>query len=319
MAVKTIAAHADRPTPALYLALAGDLLVAAAKFAGGAVTGSSALFSEGIHSSVDAMSEVLLLYGLRAARRPPTREHQLGFGREVFFWNFIVALSILALGAGAALLDGMHQIVYPSPVGSSWISYGVLLVALLAEIPAMTSAIRSVQAKREVGFVHYVRYSRDPTMLTVLFGGFSSILGLGIAALGTALSSVLRAPIWDGAASVLIATILAVTALFLAATSKKLLIGVPAAPAMVASILKVTSDHPDVQTANGTVSVHLAPDQVLVALSVAFRPGLTTDDIELAVAAIDRAVRAAHPSVVVFLLKPQSGAQFQALQASRGW
>lgn len=309
-----------RPVPVLYLALAGDLLVAIAKFAGAAFTGSSALSSEGIHSVVDAGTELLLLYGLRSARRPSTAEHQLGFGREVFFWNFIVALTILGVGAGAALLDGVHQILHPVPVQSSMINYGVLFLALLAEIPALVGVVKTVQAKRgSTGFVRYVSRSRDSTMLTVLFGSATGISGLLVAVIGTILSDALHSPVWDGLSSVLIAVILAASALFLARNSKRLLIGVPAAPATVRAILAITTEHPDVQTANGAVSVHLAPDQVLMALSVAFRPTLTTGEIELAVTAIDRAVRAAHPSICIFLLKPQSAAQFASVRTTRGW
>ncbi|MDQ0839335.1 cation diffusion facilitator family transporter [Sphingomonas faeni] len=309
-----------RSSSALHLALAGDVLVAAVKFAGAAATGSSALFSEGVHSTVDAVSEILLLYGLWVGKRPSTSEHQLGFGREVFFWNFIVAMTILAVGAGVALLDGIHQILRASVIESPLISYGVLLLALLAEIPAMISVSRGVHTKRgKTGFVHFLRMSRDPTMLTVLFGGASGILGILIAAIGTFLTTMTGSSMWDGVASVMIAMILGTTALFLAATSKKLLIGVTAAPSTVSSILEITTDCPDVEMANGAITVHLAPDQILVALSVAFRPALTTQEIEVAVAAIDRAVRAAHPSVVVFLLKPQSEAQFETLRGYRGW
>lgn len=309
-----------RPVPVLYLALAGDLLVAVAKFSAAAFTGSSALFSEGIHSAVDAGSELLLLYGLRSARRPSTAEHQLGFGREVFFWNFIVALTILGVGAGAALLDGVHQILHPAPVQSSLINYGVLFLALLAEIPALLGAVKTVQAKRgATGFLRFVARSRDSTLLTVLFGSATGISGLLVAAGGTVLSDTLGSAVWDGVSSVMIAAILATSALFLARNSKRLLIGVPAAPATVRSILAITTEHPDVQTANGAVSVHLAPDQILMALSVAFRPMLTTVEIESAVMAIDRAVRAAHPSISIFLLKPQSAQQFAAVRTRRGW
>jgi cation diffusion facilitator family transporter len=304
----------------LYLALAGDIIVAALKFSGASATGSSALFSEGIHSTVDIVTELILLYGVNVSRRPSNPDHQFGYGREVFFWNFIAALTILALGAGIALLDGVRQILKPLPVETPLISYAVLLIALMAEVPALIVAKRSVDAKRgDSGFAHYVFTSRDPTSLTVLFGGGSGILGLLIAAIGTFLSTQRASPTWDGAASVCIAAILTVTALFLAANSKALLIGVPASPSVVRSILKVVAAHPSVDTANGSITVHLGPDQILAALSVAFKAGLSTFEIEQAVAAIDLSVRAAHPQIVAFLLKPQSPEQFAALRSSRGW
>ena len=304
----------------LYLALGGDLLIAAIKFAGAMLTGSSALFSEGIHSTVDALSEVLLLYGLTVSRRPSTIKHQLGFGREVFFWNLIVALAILALGAGAALLDGIRQIVDPSPLAAPLISYGVLAIGLLAEIPGLVGAIRNVNAKRgRSSWARYVRISRDPTAITVLFGSVSGVLGLLVAAGGTFLSTALRSMAWDGVASVLIAVMLGATALFLAANSKALLIGVPASPSTVSSILKLAASHPAVEQANGAITVHLAPDQILVAMSVTFRPSLSTLEIQDAVAAIDTAERAAHPAIFIFLLKPQSVDQYAAFCSGQGW
>lgn len=123
----------------------------------------------------------------------------------------------------------------------------------------------------------------------------------------------------DGVASVMIATILGFTALFLATTSKQLLIGVPTAPKTVRSILKIATEHQDVKTTNGALSAHLVPDQIMVALSIAFRPALTTEQIEASVAEIDQSVRDAHPIIVQFLLKPQSRSQFETLRATRGW
>jgi cation diffusion facilitator family transporter len=304
----------------VYAAMGSDLLIAIVKFAAAWHTGSSAMLSEGVHSTVDALTELLLLYGLRVARLPATSIHQLGFGREIFFWNFVVAMTILAVGAGVAFLDGMHQIMAPRPISSPLVSYGVLAFAIVAEAGALVLAVReAVRAKGRRRFFAYLLGSRDATSLTVLFSGSTGIIGLLVAAAGTYASTELGRPECDGVASIVIGAILTVTALFLARTSKTLLIGVPASPETVRSILDVVATHPAVACANGAITVHLAPDQILLALSVSFQPTCNTAKIEQAIATIDDQVRKAHPQVVAFSLKPESPQSYLGVRRTRGW
>lgn len=308
----------------VYIALGGDLAIASVKFVAAHYTGSSAMLSEGVHSLVDATTGMLLIYGLRLSRHPSTADHQLGFGREVFFWNFIVALTILALGAGVALVDGIKQFTSPHPIEAPLVSYGVLLAAFTLEAISLYSAARdaglaSAPASRRRSVRRYIMHSRDATSLTVLFGSMSGILGVAITAAGTVCSTFYDRPQYDGVASILISVILGITALFLARSSKELLIGVPALPAIITSILAMTAKHPLVRCANGSLSVHLAPDQILVALSVEFLPEGTTETIQEAITQIDLSVREAHPEVVVFLVKPQSAHHFQMIKKTRGW
>jgi cation diffusion facilitator family transporter len=316
------ASHGHRPKNNLIVlvAVGSDLVVALVKFAAAAFTGSSAMLSEGIHSMVDVLTGVLLLYGARVSHHPSTSDHQVGFGREVFFWNFIVALAILALGAGVALVEGIKQFLTPRAIEAPIVSYCVLAVAFVSEAVSLYSAARGVgltQGRRSLR--NYVRTSRDATSLTVLFSSASGMMGLLAAGCGTVLSSVYKMPQFDGVASIVIAAILGVTALFLARNSKDLLIGVPASKDMVSSILAIASANALVHHANGSLSVHIAPDQILVALSVEFLPEGTTATIEKAIADIDVEVRHAHPEVVIFIIKPQSPEQFQSLRKRRGW
>jgi len=294
----------------VYVSLLGDLLVAAMKFGAAVLTGSSAMFSEGVHSVVDALTEITLLYGLASSRRRPTIDHQLGYGREIF-WNFIVALLIFALGAGAAAYDGIRQIAMPSAVENPVVSYAVLGAAFVAEALSLRYARRASDKVRNGRSLRtYLSETRDVTSLTVLFDGAAGLLGLVIAAAGTALSQLFDDPVYDGIASVMIATILSLAAFVLARQSKALLIGVPATPAAVRSILQVAGDDLAVTAVNGSVTVHLAPEQLLVALSIEFRRDLGTDDIETAVGDIVNRLRSSHPEVKDLFIKPQTAAGY---------
>lgn len=305
---------------AVSAALAADIAIALLKFWAAHSSGSSAMLSEGVHSSVDAVTELLLLYGLRASHRRSTPQHPIGFGREVFFWNFIVALTILALGAGVALFDGLRQIAQPRPVEAPLISLSVLGLSLLVEAIAITVAIRGARAARpSAGLWASLRRSRDATLLTVLISGASGMLGLLLAAAGVLLSGALRNAAWDGIASVAIAVILGVTALALARGTKDLLIGVPAAPDKVSDILALAATDAMVETANGAITIHLAPDQILVAVSLAYRPDCSAAEVQSSVAKLDHRIALAHPDVIAFLVKPETAERYREVQRARGW
>ena len=272
------------------------------------------MLSEGVHSLVDAGTELVLLYALAASQRPPSQRHQLGSGRELFFWNFVVALLILALGAGVALLDGVRQVLSPRPVDTSVLSYGVLVAALGVELVTWLAALKRANLlKGERTLWAFLRQTRDATTLTLLLGGAASIAGVVIAAMGMLAADELRWPGADGVASAGIAGILAVTAFVLAYESKELLVGVSADPAVVHSILKVAADDPSIERINGSLTVHLAPDQILVALSVAFRPDLTTRELEQAIGALEARLKLAHREIVALFVEPQSPERFAIL------
>nr|WP_256472341.1 cation diffusion facilitator family transporter [Bradyrhizobium sp. 48] len=302
------------------VALAGDILIALMKFGAAYATGSSAMSAEGIHSVMDAATEVALLYGIVAAHRPATALHQLGFGREIFFWGFVAALLIFAAGSGSALHDGVSQIMNPQPIRDIKISYCVLFVAFLVELACTAYALNRVAGvKTWSGVVRFVRATRDTASLTILLGGLAGVMGLILAATGIGLGVILDQPSFDGFASIGIAVILALTASFLAAQGKSLLIGKSASAAKVNAIKEVAAAIVGVRSINGAVTVQLSPDQILVALSVAFAPELLTSEIENIVAAIDVAIKADHPEITTFLVKPQSRQLYAKLSASRGW
>jgi cation diffusion facilitator family transporter len=292
---------------AIFAALAGNLLVAATKGVAAAWTGSSSMLSEAVHSVVDTGNEVLLLYGMRQARARADSEHPLGYGRELYFWSFIVALLIFALGAGVSVIQGIAQIRAPEPIHDPLVNYVVLGLAFLFEGGSWWVSLRQFNAaKGTAGFVEAFRRSKDPPSFMVLFEDSAALIGILIAAAGTFASSSLNAPAYDGVASIAIGLVLAATAVLLARESKSLLIGEQADHKLNESLLRMAARQTGVVQANGVMTVQLAPDQVVVNLSLEFADEMRAPDIERAVVAIENSVCAAHPEVVAVFVKPQT-------------
>jgi cation diffusion facilitator family transporter len=291
----------------VYAALAGNLLVALTKGAAAAWTGSSSMLSEAVHSMVDTGNQVLLLYGMRRARKQPSTEHPIGHGRELYFWSFVVALLIFALGAGVSLYEGVVHMRHPEPVKDAYVNYIVLALAFLFEGGSWGMALRKFHSsKGQLGYFEAFRRSKDPPSFMVLFEDSAALVGIVLAAAGTYASAELGLPLLDGVASIAIGVLLAVVAVLLARESKSLLIGERADRVLSDSILKVAGEQPLVARANGLITVQLAPDQVLVALSLEFADDMRAPAIERAVADIEQRVRAAHPEVVALFVKPQT-------------
>src|SRR5665213_1856479 len=295
----------------IYAALAGNVLVAATKVAAAVWTGSSAMLSEAIHSLVDTVNEVLLLYGLRRAARPADAEHPFGHGRELYFWSFIVALLIFALGAGVSLYQGFVHVRNPVPIRDPLVNYVVLALAAVFEGGSWLVALRQTRASKGAsGYFEAFRSSKDPPSFMVLFEDSAALIGIALAVAGTSASASLGIQVADGAASLAIGGVLAATAMLLARESKSLLIGERAHHALSESVLRIAAAEPTVARANGVLTAQLAPDQILAALSLEFADDLTATDIERAVIDIEEKVRAAHPEVVSLFVKPQTSRTF---------
>ena len=291
----------------VHAALIGNLLVALTKLFAALWTGSSAMMSEAVHSFVDCGNEVLLLYGLRRAALGPDAHHPLGHGRELYFWSFIVALLIFALGAVISIYEGIDHIRFPEPISAPAVSYLVLALALAFESASWVISLRQFRkAKGPLGYFEAFRKSKDPASFMVLFEDSAAIIGILIAVLGTFLTERLHQPRFDGVASILIGLVLAIISFLLTKESKSLLIGERADPVLSDSILRIAVAQRAVSRANGVLTMQLAPDQVVAALSLDFEDELTARDVEEAVAEIERKVCALHPEVVALFVKPQS-------------
>lgn len=297
----------------VYVALGGNLLIAAGKFAAAWFTGSSAMLSEGAHSLVDCGNEVLLLYGMRRAARPPDLSHPFGHGREVYFWSFVVALLFFALGAGVSFYEGIQHLLDPHPIEYFSVTYAVLGLSMLCEGFSLRVAVKEfAQHKGELGYVEAIRRSKNPATFTILLEDSAALVGLAIAFLGILGAQLFDLPALDGIASIGISLVLGAMAVFLAVETKGLLLGEQASPLLEAAILRAATADPAVQTANGVYTVHIGPSQIVADLSLAFERSADADEIERAVQRIEAAIRAEHPEVLMLFVKPQSHATWDA-------
>jgi cation diffusion facilitator family transporter len=297
----------------VYVALASDIAIAATKFVAAAVTGSSAMLSEGVHSLVDTTNQLLLLYGLKRAARPADANHPFGHGREVYFWSFMVALLVLVLGAAAAGYEGVNHILHPAPMRMPLVNYIVLAVSFAFEGASWWTTFKAFRAASgRQSYLSAFRTSKDPITFTVLLEDTAALLGLLIAAVGIAVSQMLNEPRLDGAASIGIALVLLVSSLLLAQETKGLLIGEPAPPRLRDSILRIAREDRDIRTANGVLTVQLGPQQVIAALSVEFQETLSTMQIERCVERIEAAIKYQHADITALFVKPQSAATWRS-------
>jgi cation diffusion facilitator family transporter len=290
----------------IYAALGGNLLVAATKFAAAAFTGSAAMLSEAIHSTVDSGNQLLLLLGLTRAARPATARHPFGHGLELYFWTFVVAVLIFGVGAGVSVVEGVAKIRNPHPVENIWVNYLVLGLALVFEGVVWIVALRAFhQVKGKLSWLRAVRQSKDPTVFTVLFEDTAAMLGLLVALIGLALGQWLDLPVLDGVASLVIGLILATTAAFLAFECQSLLTGEGVSPEVQASIHEIAAAEPAVLRPNEILTMHFGPSDVLVALSLDFRDSGTASEVEQAVTRIERRIKAVHPEVKRVFIEAQ--------------
>ncbi|TRC86874.1 cation transporter [Mesorhizobium sp. WSM4310] len=291
----------------IYAALAGNLAIALTKFAAAFFTGSSAMLSEGVHSLVDTGNGGLLLYGMHRAARPADRTHPLGHGRELYFWSFIVALLVFALGAGVSFYEGIIHIMAPEPVANVKVNYVVLGLSFLFEGSSWLVALK--EFRREKGkqsWLQAVQSSKDPSVYTVLFEDSAALVGLIVAFAGILAAELLEMPELDGAASIGIALILGATAIFLARESKGLLIGEPASPEVQKKVLAIVQQDPAVQRANGVLTVHMGPREIVAGLSIEFEDHLAAPEIEACVERIEARLKKEMPEITRLFVKPQT-------------
>ena len=300
----------------VWAALVGNLAVAIVKFIAAALTGSSAMLSEGIHSLVDTGNEALLLYGLRRAAAPPDVEHPFGHGRELYFWSFIVALLIFTIGACVSFYEGATHMLAPTPLERPIVIFVVLGASSVFEGVSWCIALR--EFRRTQGTMtlwQAFRASKDPTTFMVLFEDSAALIGIVLAAAGVGLALTTGDERWDGAASIAIGVLLSVVAIVLARESKALLIGEQADPDLRAAIFTLADQVDGIECVNAMTTVQLAPDQVVATISIEFDDALHTSDIERIVAALEAAIRAEHPAIVALFVKPQTAKTSRAQRA----
>jgi cation diffusion facilitator family transporter len=288
-------------------ALAANTLIAIAKYAAAFLTGSAALMSEAIHSTVDCGNEVLLLVGVHRSRRPADESHPFGYGMEVYFWSLLMAVMLFGLGAGLSLLDGINSIRHPEPVSQPLVSYGVLGVSAVAEGISWVISLRALQrAQPGRGTWAAARRSKDPSVFAVLFEDSAALVGIAIAAGAIGLSQGTGQAWWDGVGSVLIAVLLAGAGLLLARECHGLLTGESAVPELRRDIRATVSHWPGIAQLGEMATLQVGPDAVLVTLSLDFEDRLGAADVERTVSDIESHLKQRHPQIARLFIEAQS-------------
>lgn len=299
----------------VYAAAGANLAIALVKFGAALLSGSSAMFSEAIHSLVDTGNELLLLLGLRRSRHPADEFHPFGYGKALYFWSLIVAVLLFGAGGGVAIFEGISRVMAPRPLEDPLWAYVVLAVAACFEGTSFVIAVRELLRRRgPKRFWLRVHRSKDPAVFTVFFEDFAALLGLITAFLGVSLGHLFGNAYFDGGASIVIGLILCGVALMLVYETGGLLIGESGSPEMVADIRRIASTDANVRSAGTPLTMHLGPREILVNLEIELRPGTSSEDQVRAVARIEQAIRQRHPLATRIFVKAH-GADTDAAQA----
>ncbi len=299
----------------IYAALAGNALIAIMKFIAASITGSSVMFSEGIHSVVDTGNQMLLLYGLKQAKKPADARFPFGHGKEIYFWSFIVAIMIFAVGAGISIHEGIHRLLNPAPLENFLVIYIVLSLAMVFEGAAWFFAFREFKrAKGKWGYIEAVQRGKDPSLFVVLFEDSAAMLGLMVALLATILTQLTGNLYLDGIASIVIGLILAGTALWLAIETKGLLIGESANIHVVNGIKKITKAYDKIEHVNEVLTMHMGPEFILVNISVEFKDAATATEIEETISHLDTAIKNEYENVKRIFIEAEARKSHQAIK-----
>ena len=303
---------ASGSTLVVYAAIAANLAIAATKFAVAALSGSSALLSEAIHSLVDTGNELLLLIGLRRSKRDPDEAFPFGYGRELYFWSFVVAILLFGLGGGMAFYEGLLHLLHPEPLKAALWAYVVIGAAAVFETISFTVARREIRRRGTARTLWQgVHRSKDPSVFIVILEDSAALIGLGVAFAGVFLSHQLDEPRIDGIASCIIGILLGCVALILAYETRGLLIGESARTETVRLIRKAVCDDACVARARAPLTMHLGPDEILLNMEVEFRQGIGAEEQISAIERLKHTLRSRFPSVKHIFIEPAFLADFE--------
>jgi cation diffusion facilitator family transporter len=289
----------------IYSALAANLLITITKFIAAIVTGSSAMISEGIHSLVDTSNELLLLLGIHKSKKPADKKRPFGYGKELYFWAFIVSILIFGLGGGIAFYEGITHLIHPHVIEDPFWNYIVLGVAFVFDGISYITASREFKKQRgNISFWRAVRHSKDPSTFVVLFEDAADLLGLFVAFLGVYLGHTIQNHYYDGFASIIIGIILVLVSLLLARESHSLLMGETLDEKTIEDIINVTESDNTVEKVVNTLSMYMAPEEILLLLIIKFKRDNTNATITEAIERIGQQLRKKHTSMLQIFIQP---------------
>ena len=290
----------------IYTALFANLAIAITKFIAASVTGSSAMISEGIHSLVDTGNEVLLLLGIHKSHKPADQKRPFGYGKELYFWAFIVSLLIFAVGGGISIYEGITHIMHPELIEKPIWNYVVLGIAIVFDGISFYTAIKEFNRQRgSLPFWQAVRLSKDPSTFVVLFEDAADVIGLIIAFLGIFLGHQLQNPYLDGIASILIGLLLVAVSGLLAKESRSLLMGESADEEQLHAVVTLTTADASVARVLRPLSMHLAPEEIILILTVVFQEHLSSSEVAASVSRIRATIQQEHPDFRQIFIEPQ--------------
>jgi cation diffusion facilitator family transporter len=298
----TAPGHSNRAVIAAFFA---NLGIAVSKFVGFLITGSSSMLAEAVHSVADTGNQLLLLLGGRRARREPSELHPFGYGRERYFWSFVVALVLFSLGSLFAFYEGLHKLDHPEPIDSPGVAIAILGVAVILETFSLrTAVVESNKVRGDLGWWQFIRRARTPELPVVLLEDIGAEAGLFIALGAITLSETTGNPNWDGYGTLAIATLLGIIAVVLAIEMKGLLIGEAADTDVRDAIRSAIEAHPDVRQLIHVRTQHLGPEELLVAVKVELAPDLGGREVASAVNSIEQAIRQASSMAATIYIEP---------------
>jgi cation diffusion facilitator family transporter len=283
----------------IYAAIVANLGIAICKFIVAAITGSAAMLAEGIHSAVDTGNELLLLIGERNSAKPADAKHPFGYGKELYFWALIVALSVFSLGGGLSIYHGIEALRHPEPLQDATWSYVVLGVSALFEGYSWNVSRQTLNKRRKPGASLWqtVHASKDASVFTVFIEDSAALIGLVIAAVGIGLGHYFDNPYFDPAASVLIGLLLVGAAFLLARETGALLVGESIGPDATRKVREIFEHDPAILSVADLQSMQLGPDEVLLTVAVQFKRGMRIDEVETAIERLEKTVAARYPSI----------------------
>lgn len=292
----------------IYSALVANLLIAVTKFIAGGFTNSSSMISEGIHSMVDTINQVLLLYGLKKSKKAPDLLRPFGYGKELYFWSFIVAILIFGLGGGISIYQGIQHIIEPEPITNPLINYAVLVLCMLFEGWSLRIAMREFDKQRngQSWWMAIVK-SKDPSSFLVLFEDGAAVLGLFIVFIFMLTGHNLDLDWMDGLASVLVGLLLVFVSAILARESRSLLMGEGISPETREKIRLLVEKDESVIRISNIISTYQSPEEVLLVTIVVFQPDIDTEDITDAITRIRKAIKEEFKFIKFIIIQPAEG------------
>ena len=294
---------------AVIAAVAANILIGIVKFIAAAISGSSAMISEGVHSIVDSGNGLLILFGIKRAERKPDAMHPFGYSQELYFWTMVVAVMIFALGGGVSVYEGIGRIASINAgtvLGDPTMNYIILGISAVIEATSLTIALREFNAARgDVGPVRFIREAKDPSLFTVVLEDSAALLGLLFAFLGTLLGHLTGNPYFDGIASVLIGCLLACVAVLLLVETKGLLIGEGLNLDEITDVERIVESDPHVRECGRILSLYLGPNDLLLTLDVTFEDTIEIEDADDTIDRIERSIVAAFPQTTRIFIEPE--------------